>query len=135
MILASTIFETGLKIATKIRREKNENYVEFSFHSISGFLQEGMHTIHCKRLKSVVLKIDLSKSYDRVSQTYLRVLLSKMGFSGPFITWVMGILSSVSFDVLVNGAPQTFSLLLEGYDRVVPFHHYSSYLLWTVSTD
>ena len=37
MILASTIFETGVKIATKIRREKNENCVEFSFHSISGF--------------------------------------------------------------------------------------------------
>ena len=35
MILASTIFETGVKIATKIRREKNENCVEFSFHSIS----------------------------------------------------------------------------------------------------
>ena len=26
------------KIATKIRREKNENCVEFSFHSISGFV-------------------------------------------------------------------------------------------------
>ena len=29
-------FLNGGKIATKIRREKNENYVEFSFHSISG---------------------------------------------------------------------------------------------------
>ena len=36
MILASTLFETEVKIATKIRREKNENCVEFSFHSISG---------------------------------------------------------------------------------------------------
>ena len=38
MILASTIFETGVKIATKIRREKNKNCVEFSFHSISGLM-------------------------------------------------------------------------------------------------
>ena len=39
MILASTIFATGVKIATKIRREKKENCVEFSFHSISGYLK------------------------------------------------------------------------------------------------
>ena len=37
MILVSTIFETKVIIATKIRREKKENCVEFSFHSISGF--------------------------------------------------------------------------------------------------
>ena len=29
-------FEIEVIIATKIRREKNENCVEFSFHSISG---------------------------------------------------------------------------------------------------
>ena len=29
-----------VKLATKIRREKNENYVEFSFHSISGLQGE-----------------------------------------------------------------------------------------------
>jgi len=36
VILVSTLFETKVIIATKIRREKNENCVEFSFHSISG---------------------------------------------------------------------------------------------------
>ena len=73
-----------------------------------GVIQEGLHTIHCKHLNSVVLKIDLSKAYDRVSWTYLRVLLSKMGFFEPFITWVMSSLSSVSFLVLINGAASSF---------------------------
>ena len=36
MILVSTLFEMKVIIATEIRREKSENYVEFSFHSISG---------------------------------------------------------------------------------------------------
>ena len=75
----------------------NEHERTCSISSIS------LHTIHGKHLKSVVLKIDLSKAYDRASWTYLRVLLSKMGFSGLFITWVMSSLSSVSFDVLING--------------------------------
>ena len=38
VILVLTLFETEVIIATKIRREKNENCVEFSFHSISGFM-------------------------------------------------------------------------------------------------
>ena len=67
-----------------------------------------MHTIHSKGLKSVVLKIDLSKAYDRVSWTYLRVVLSKMGFAGSFISWVMSSLSSVSFALLINGAASPF---------------------------
>ena len=31
--------DIDIKLATKIRREKNENCVEFSFHSISGCVQ------------------------------------------------------------------------------------------------
>ena len=57
---------------------------------------------------SVVLKINLSKAYDRVSWTYLRIILTKMGFSVPFISWVMSNLSSVSFSVLINGAASSF---------------------------
>ena len=73
-----------------------------------GVIQEGLHTIHGKNLKSVALKIDLSKAYDRVSWTYLRFLLSKMGFSRLFISWVMSSLTSVSFVVLINGVASTF---------------------------
>ena len=36
-------------------------------HDAVGSIQEGLHTIHVKGLKSVLLKIDLSKAYDRVS--------------------------------------------------------------------
>ena len=73
-----------------------------------GVIQEGLHTIHGKHLKYVALKIDLSKSYDRVSWTYLRVVLSKMDFAGNFISWVMSSLSSMSFALLVNGAASPF---------------------------
>ena len=56
----------------------------------------------------MVLKIDLSKAYDRVSWIYLQVILTKMGFGVPFITWVMSSLTSVSFSVLINGVASSF---------------------------
>ena len=89
-----------------------------------------MHTMHCKSLKVVMIKLDLSKAYDRVSWTYLRVILSKLGFAGSFITWVMSSLSSVSFSLLINGVASTFFLRLEGVlDKVVLWHLYC-FLLW-----
>ena len=36
-------------------------------HDALGIIQEGLHTIHCKGMKSVVLKFDLSKAYDHVN--------------------------------------------------------------------
>ena len=44
-------------------------------HDVVVVIQEGMHTMHCKSLKVVMIKIDLSKAYDCVSWTYLRVIL------------------------------------------------------------
>ena len=40
-------------------------------HEAVGIIQEGLHTIHVKGMKSVVLKIYLSKAYDHVNWTYL----------------------------------------------------------------
>ena len=77
-------------------------------HDAVGVIQEGMHTMHRKSIKAVMLKIDLYKAYDRVSWTYLWVILSKMGFAENFITWVVSSLSSVSFSILINGATSSF---------------------------
>ena len=48
-------------------------------------------------------KIDLSKAYDRVNWIFLRVIMTKLGFSVSFITWVMSNITSVSFAILING--------------------------------
>jgi len=106
-------------------------------HDAVGVIQEGMHTMHVKSLKAVMIKIDLSKAYDRVSWVYLRVILAKMGFAGNFIAWVMSNLSSVSFSLLINGvatnffksgrglrqgcplAPLLFLIVVEGLGRAI----------------
>ena len=95
-------------LARSISSEQFGFFPSRQIHDAVGVIQEGMHTMHRKCIKDVMLKIDLSKAYDQVSWTYLRVILSKMGFAGNFITWVMSSLSSVSFSLLINGVAISF---------------------------
>ena len=70
--------------------------------------QEGMHSIKTNHLKGAVIKIDLSKAYDRVNWLYIRLLLTHLGFHIDFIRWIMCCITSVSFAVLINGAASPF---------------------------
>ena len=63
---------------------------------------EGLYIMKTKKLKGVVMKIDLSKDYDRVSWIYLRILLNHLGFEYMFVKWVMICITIVSFVVLIN---------------------------------
>ena len=51
----------------------------------------------------------------------MRVILSKMGFAGNFISWVMSSLSSVSFALLINGVASTFFKYGWGLRQGCPF--------------
>eukprot|EP00253_Pinus_taeda_P015318 PITA_15318 len=77
-------------------------------HEAIGVAQEVLHNIKQKKKKGVVLKIDLSKAYDRINWLYIRLLLTHLGFSYSFISWIMGCISNVSFAVLINGAASPF---------------------------
>eukprot|EP00253_Pinus_taeda_P025838 PITA_25838 len=77
-------------------------------HEAIGVAQEVIHSIRQKKKKGAVLKIDLSKAFDRVSWLYLRMMLTHLGFNYTFTSWIMGCISSVSFAVLINGSASTF---------------------------
>ena len=59
-------------------------------------------------LKGSVLKIDLSKAYDKVSWLYIRMLLTHLGFGIGFIRWILRCIIKDSFSVLINGANSPF---------------------------
>ena len=61
-----------------------------------------------KNIKGVILKIDLSKAYDKVNWLYIWMLLTHLGFGIGFIRWVMSCITIVSFSILINGVDSPF---------------------------
>ena len=70
--------------------------------------QEGLHSIKTKNLKGAILKIDLSKYYDKVSWLYIHMLLTHLSFGIGFMRWIMSCITTVSLFVLINGAASPF---------------------------
>ena len=83
-----------------------------------------MHTIYSKGLKSVMIKIDLSKAYDRVSWLYLHLLLIHLGFSLLLVRWITRCVMSTYFEFLLMAQLCPFSRKQEASFKVV---HYLVY--------
>ena len=48
-------------------------------HEANGVAQEGLHSMKNKQIKGAILKIDLSKAYDKVSWLYIHMLMNHLG--------------------------------------------------------
>lgn len=53
----------------------------------------------------MAIKTDISKAYDRVEWKFLENILRKLEFHPICISWIMTCVTSVSYSVLINGAP------------------------------
>jgi hypothetical protein len=70
--------------------------------------QEGIHSLNTSRYRGDILKIGISKAFDWVNWSYLRLLLTHLEFEDPFIKWVMVCITLVSFIVHINGVTSPF---------------------------
>ena len=77
-------------------------------HDAIGIAQEGLHSMHTKRIKGMVLNIDLAKAFDQVSWLYIRMLLTHLGFPLQTINWIMCSITIVSYSILINGTATNF---------------------------
>ena len=70
---------------------------------------ETMHTIG-KRKKGkeglMAIKLDMSKAYGQVELGYLEVVIRKLGLCERWISLVMMCVTTVSYEVLINGEPR-----------------------------
>jgi hypothetical protein len=69
-------------ILSKSVSQEKFNFLEGrQIHEAIGVAQEALHSIKSQKSKGAVIKIDLSKAYDRVSWLYIRMLLTHLGLS------------------------------------------------------
>ena len=67
-----------------------------------------IHSIKKEKQSAFALKLDLSKAYDRVSWTFIRLVLIKLGMNMEVVEWILGCIQSTYFVVLINGSPSDF---------------------------
>eukprot|EP00253_Pinus_taeda_P016780 PITA_16780 len=65
-------------------------------HEAIASAQELLHSLQVKKQKGMILKVDLSKAFDRTNWLYLRLLLTHLGFPFNFIKWTMSCITDVS---------------------------------------
>lgn len=66
--------------------------------------QEMVHTLQCRKVAGMMMQLDLSKDYEKASWNYLEAIFIAFGFPSHWIIWIMALIKSTRFSILVNGA-------------------------------
>jgi hypothetical protein len=66
---------------------------------------EVIHSLKSSKTPGMLIKLNLSNSFDRLSWQYLRSVLESFGFDKLWVNWVLKLTSSAFFSILVNWTP------------------------------
>jgi hypothetical protein len=66
---------------------------------------EVIHSLQKTRTPGMLLKLDLSKAFNKISWDYMREMLLAFGFDKLWVTWILNLTSSDFFSILINGVP------------------------------
>lgn len=100
---------------------------------------EVIHSLKTTKKPGMLLKIDLSKAFDKLCWHYIQHLLRYFGFDQMWIRWIMSLITTPLYSILINGIPSApfsptrgfrqgdplspfiFVLMAEGLSRLI--HH------------
>eukprot|EP00253_Pinus_taeda_P017014 PITA_17014 len=66
---------------------------------------EVIHSLKILKKLGMIMKLDLSKAFDKLSWEYIQQMLLAFGFSATWTRWIMNLITSPCFLVLLNGSP------------------------------
>lgn len=87
----------------------------------------------------MIIQLDLAKAYDKLNYSYIREVLIACGFDHNWIRWVMALVTTANFSILLNGSPSRtfrptrglqkgyplspflFILMMEGLGRAIKY--------------
>lgn len=71
---------------------------------------EVVHSLTMNRKAGMIMQLDTAKAYDKLNWIYIRKFLTAFEFDHNWIRWVMALVTTPSFSILVNGSPsETFT--------------------------
>ena len=71
---------------------------------------EVVHSLKTSKISGMILKLDLSKAFDKISWAFIKKILLAFGFCQDWVHWILSLISLAFFSILVNGSPSsTFS--------------------------
>ena len=87
---------------------------------------ESLHSMqkHVGKEYYMAIKLDMSKTYDRVEWSYLESVIRRVSFTERWITLLMLCVKTISYSILVNGEPKWMIYLTRGIhqgDPLSPF--------------
>jgi hypothetical protein len=88
--------------------------------------QEIIHSFNLKSWKehAFILKLDLAKAFDRIEWSFIKSVLTRIGFNSHFINVIHACISTASFSILVNNEPTDFFLPQRGLRQGCPLSPY-----------
>eukprot|EP00253_Pinus_taeda_P029368 PITA_29368 len=66
---------------------------------------EILYSLKQSKQAGMLLKLDLSKAFDKLSWSYIQHMLKAFGFCSTWVHWIMSLITSSHFSLLVNGFP------------------------------
>ena len=53
----------------------------------------------------MMIKLGIAKAYDKLSSQYMDKMLEAFGFGPEWVEWVMSLVTTPFFNILLNGSP------------------------------
>jgi hypothetical protein len=93
---------------------------------LDNFIQghEIIHKMEIQRRGGMIIQLDLVKAYDKISWHYMAKMLEAFGFDQHWINWIVMLVSSIGFSLLINGSPTKHFFPSRGIKQGDPLSHF-----------